>query len=291
MFESWQKHHGVKFNRTTNATHYHKALSNFAAAAAKVQQSRAEYLAGNRTNLQGLTQYAHLSFEEFQAMYLGRLPESAGTQTNATASAARSKRSLPGPNGSLNWVSYGYVTPIKSQGNCGCCWAFASTGCIEGAYAKKKRTLVSFSEQQLVECVGTSSVGCAGGRETDAYQYVQRNGGLDTEASYGYSYNTLTYKTWSGCSSSSAGRVKQSFSLSYSRVASSDSALLSALINNGPIDVAIGVAQPFQTYVSGVMPSSYCYPAVYINHAVLLVGYNIGPSGNYWILKNRSGGI
>ena len=25
MFESWQKHHGIKFNRTTNATHYHKA--------------------------------------------------------------------------------------------------------------------------------------------------------------------------------------------------------------------------------------------------------------------------
>ena len=48
-------------------------------------------------------------------MYLGRRPESAGTQTNATASAARSKRALPGPNGSLNWVNYGYVTGIKNQ--------------------------------------------------------------------------------------------------------------------------------------------------------------------------------
>ena len=57
---------------------------------------------------------------------------------------------------------------------------------------------------------------------------------------------TFQYQTWSACSSSSAGRVKQTFSLSYSRVASSDSSLLSALINNGPIDVAIGVAQPFQ---------------------------------------------
>lgn len=88
---------------------------------------------------------------------------------------------------SVNWVDAGAVTDVKDQGQCGSCWSFSSTGAMEGAHFKASGELLSFSEQQLVDCAGTKygNMGCNGGLQANAYRYYESNN-AELESVYPY---------------------------------------------------------------------------------------------------------
>ena len=79
----------------------------------------------------------------------------------------------------------GYVSEVKNQLHCGSCWAFSATGSMEGQYFNKTKKLVSLSEQNLVDCDHVDK-GCQGGSMPNAFKYVIKNKGIDTEKAYPY---------------------------------------------------------------------------------------------------------
>ncbi|KAB7503955.1 Cathepsin L1 [Armadillidium nasatum] len=181
----------------------------------------------------------------------------------------------------VDWRNEGYVTPVKDQGQCGSCWAFSSTGSLEGQNFAKTGSLVSLSEQNLVDCV-TACSGCNGGWMTDAFVYVRSNGGIDTEASYPYEARRGT------CRYSATHRGGTCSG--YSTIAfGSETGLQSATATVGPISVAIDASHiSYQLYASGVYYESSCSQLV-LDHGVLVVGYGTESGSDYWLVKNSWG--
>jgi len=155
----------------------------------------------------------------------------------------------------VDWVSKGAVTGIKNQGQCGSCWSFSTTGSVEGVHFLSTGKLVSLSEQNLVDCsTSEGNDGCNGGLMDYAFQYIIKNHGIDTEASYSYS------ATGPDACRFKAADVGATIT-SYTDVASGNEAALATAVDKQPVSVAIDASHTsFQLYSSGVYyePSCHC---------------------------------
>lgn len=189
---------------------------------------------------------------------------------------------------SIDWVEKGAVTGVKNQGQCGSCWSFSTTGALEGAYFNKYGKLVSFSEQELVDCDnfknGGRDHGCNGGLMDNAFKWIKGNGGLCTESAYPYVSGTT--RTASDCKTDCALVENSRISSFVDVPKSSDEEMMSAL-QITPIAVAIQADQKdFQLYKSGVFTAD-C--GTKLDHGVLLVGYGSKDGSDYYRIKNSWG--
>ncbi|XP_038585708.1 cathepsin L.1 isoform X1 [Micropterus salmoides] len=231
----------------------------------------------------GMTYFADMENEEYKRLI------SQGCLGSFNASRPRSGSTfLRLPEGadlpiSVDWRDKGYVTDVKDQKQCGSCWAFSATGSLEGQTFRKTGKLVSLSEQQLVDCSGKyGNMGCNGGWMDSAFQYIQANGGLDTEDSYPYEaedgqcrYNPATI----GAICTGYVDVTQG----------DEEALKEAVATIGPVSVAIDASHlTFQLYESGVYDEPDC-SSDELDHGVLAVGYGSDNGQDYWLVKNSWG--
>jgi len=187
---------------------------------------------------------------------------------------------------SVNWVDAGAVTPVKDQGQCGSCWAFSTTGSLEGAHFIATGDLLSFSEQQLVDCAFLSygNLACNGGLQEYAYNYYEDGHNAELESVYPYTSGTTRSRGTCAYDEYSQTAVTVS---SYDAITPSNVDQMKAGLQQQPLAVSIEADKlVFQTYKSGVLDSTKCGTS--LDHAVLAVGYgNDAASGlDYWLVKN-----
>lgn len=239
----------------------------------------------------GLNKYADMSPQEFVRTMNGYKPalsNKASTLDDLHPQVVHEYNSLmKEPTAEIgkfvDWRLNGYVTPVKDQGHCGSCWAFSSTGALEGHYAKKINKAVDLSEQNLVDCSRSyGNMGCNGGLMPNAFRYIRDNHGVDTEASYPYEGvdDKCRFKN----------KTVGANDKGYIEIPSGDERkLIQAIYTKGPISVAIDASQEsFHLYKSGVYNEPNCgNDENSLDHGVLVVGYGTDlVHGDYYIVKN-----
>ncbi|XP_021828650.1 senescence-specific cysteine protease SAG39-like [Prunus avium] len=224
-----------------------------------------------------VNQFTDLTNEEFIASRNRFKGHECSTKT--TSFKYENVASVPA---TMDWRKKGAVTPIKDQGQCGCCWAFSAVAATEGITQLTTGKLVSLSEQELVDC-DTKGVdqGCEGGLMDDAFQFIQQNHGLSTEANYPYNGVDGT------CNTKKEANIAAKITGHEDVPANDENALLNAVAHQ-PVSVAIDASgSDFQFYSSGVFTGT-CGTS--LDHGVTAIGYGVSDDGTkYWLVKNSWG--
>lgn len=188
----------------------------------------------------------------------------------------------------VDWRKKGAVTPVKIQDECCSCWAFATTGTIEGLHFRKTGHLISLSEQNLIDCVKHNNSDARGKCEAhsrhDAYEYIQQNG-IATEHLYPYR--------------ATGGSCKRNLNdwnakiQGHNRIPIGDERKLhEAIAFIGPISVCVDASHDsFLNYSKGIYHEPNCTSNdADLNHAVLVIGYDTDEHGReFYIVKNSWG--
>jgi C1A family cysteine protease len=178
----------------------------------------------------------------------------------------------------FDWREKVKLPPVKNQGSCGSCWAFATTGVLESAYIIFKEAKdIDLAEQELVSC-DTSSYGCGGGFfSAHSYQvdpgqsaekefpYVARNVRCKKDLSHDYDAASWAY----------VGEPNRAPTVDEIRA---------AIVEHGPVAVDVYADGRMSNYSGGIFSGNAGWST---NHMVVLVGYN--QKEKYWIMRNSWG--
>eukprot|EP00099_Drosophila_melanogaster_P019845 NP_611221.1 uncharacterized protein Dmel_CG4847, isoform A [Drosophila melanogaster] len=253
----------------------------FASTKNLVEAGNAAFAQGVHTFKQAVNAFADLTHSEFLSQLTGlkRSPEA-----KARAAASLKLVNLPAkpiPD-AFDWREHGGVTPVKFQGTCGSCWAFATTGAIEGHTFRKTGSLPNLSEQNLVDCGPVEDFGlngCDGGFQEAAFCFIDEvQKGVSQEGAYPYIDNKGTCK-YDG---SKSGATLQGFAA----IPPKDEEQLKKVVATlGPVACSVNGLETLKNYAGGIYNDDECNKGE-PNHSILVVGYGSEKGQDYWIVKN-----
>jgi len=283
QFRSWMRQQG----KTYTGAEYNKRLNNFKANIVRNDQLNA--MPGQKATF-GINKFSDMTIDEFRATYL--MPKFDPRDVcpwpyHADGIRADIPKNVQIPT-KFDWRTKNAVTAVKNQGSCGSCWTFSTAENVEGQWAIAGNTLVSLSEQWIVDCSQSClqsdpslcNGGCNGGLPWLAYGDIITNKGLTSEADYPYQGVQGTCQT---------GEPVVAKIANWTYLDTNPTDITTYMYNNGPLSICLNADLLF-SYSSGVISGdpSTC-PTDGMDHAVLAVGYDNTQSPPFWIVKNSWG--
>lgn len=223
-----------------------------------------------RTWTSGPTCVSDIPWSEFQKRLGLRLPPGYELMPKVDPSVGFTREIPP----RWDWREHDGVTPVKDQGQCGSCWAFASVGALEGCARIDDHVIYDLSEQQLISC-NAFGYGCGGGWFEGCYEVFHDPGAVTEEC--------MPYQASDGIPCIQAECVPVAKASAMITLVPTTESLKSAILEYGPIAVAMTVFSDFTGYTGG------CYDNPQhgdVNHAVVMLGWDDSMCGGSWICKN-----
>jgi len=237
---------------------------------------------GSHSYTVALNQFSDLSLEEFKKLYLRKKN---AKQRNFARFEEGQNQKIPD---SIDWstnknpLGKSIVNPVRSQGSCGSCWAFAAVSAIEGKCAQNySPLLLQLSEQELIDCsYQEGNDGCQGGLMDNAFEYAIEHKGLVLRSSYPY------FGADNDCSVS----LYKHYCPIREFIDIPEKNLFGLLSASSRQIVTVGVqadTMSFQFYKSGIYDDLDC--GTELNHGMALVGYGNEDGQLFWKVKNSWG--
>merc|ERR1712183_1268189 len=255
----------------------------------EVLENNEAFLAGNKTWFDEINEYSDLPEDEFEANHTGlidnmerrfargmyNVPLPYDAESERFFEAVRYDRTtVPA---SYNSVSLGNVSPVKNQGNCGSCVAFATMALVETCFKKSVGTFGDYSEQHFVDCAfdGDSVNGCNGAAPHGYAKWLkEKKPKLAHETTY-------PYKATKGSCSTTYKQFYQGVDISgaYWTETGDEETLKKLVAKHGAVSTGVAAAGAFSQYKGGIF--SGCSSTARPDHAVAVVGYGTENGADY----------
>ena len=197
-----------------------------------------------------------------------------------------SKYDLRDPNNDGN-KSDSMVSPVRNQGGCGACWAFASLAGIETGLVEAYSYLDDFSENNVIFSSGYDWGPCGGGNIDMSMGYFSRNAGPVKDIEDPYSENGSEH-----CEDCESARYIDSVIKIPVRAGNDDYQYIKqAVFDYGGLYASMYWHDSAYNYST----KTYYYSGRSTNHAIAIVGWDDGkvvegaPGAGAFIVKNSWG--